>query len=295
MKKTITFMLGMFICICGFAQTEEESTSLPEQGLTEEVGAPQVQSSLQASDLQQLSDILNRLGGQMLQTEVDPDAPIQYPLRGKSRFARKHYIYQTVEISTIAGKDKDISQGSDIDDSANNPTDMISKLNFGMNIGYSMIFVPGQIKDDRLEINRFGFAYSLGTVASFDRQEDYGVTCDFLAKFGVETGNGHSLGIGFDAMIGTGKSPGVFYELNPKDPDDNDPNYYTSWCFKYGSQIWLKTNLVTTKIKNTDMLVFARLVYSQNPYDDDALLQNGFDNYWLEESWQFGVTLRYRF
>ena len=231
----------------------------------------------------------------------EPEINLTVPVMGTGKFFQKHYIYQTVEISTIVGKDKDEAQDS-FDDSDevsgsssrnNNLPDIVKNLNLGMNIGYSLIFVPGKIKDDLLEINRFGFAYSAGFIAAFDRQDEYDVTCDFLGKIGVETGNGHALGIGVDLLLGGGKSAGVTYV----EVDDEWQSYpYTKWCFKQGMQVWLNTNLLTTGIKNTDILAFGRFVYSKDPQGDEITDTEDItlDN-WIEESWQFGITLRYRF
>lgn len=229
-------------------------------------------------------------------TSASDTLSIKVPLHGKSRFAQSHYIYQTAEISMLVGHDKnrddnDANQGATDGDSFTAP-DIISGLNKGMNIGYSLIFVPGTIKNDELELNRFGFAYSTGFVAAFDRQDDYDVTCDFLFKLGVETGNGHALGVGLDGLIGGGKSSGTMYDLND---ETQTPNNYTMWCYKYGAQLWIKTNLLTTNVENSDILVFARFVDSKNPQNDNLLWENGIYNDWIEESWQFGVMFRYCF
>lgn len=73
------------------------------------------------------------------------------------------------------------------------------------------------------------------------------------------------------------------------------PEPYTDWCWKRGFQFWIKPQLLTTNIKGTDLVIFARYVDSKNPYDDAALLQDGLLNLWQEESWQFDCTLKYYF
>ena len=225
------------------------------------------------------------------------DFQITVPIMGKSKFARSHYIYQTVEISTIFGKDKNSDEG-DNDDAGRvsaipDAPDIESQLSAGLNIGYSLIFVPGKIQDDGLLINRFGFAYSTGFIAAFDNQKDYGVTCDFLFKLGVESGNGHPLGIGIDLLAGGGKTAAGFHVF---ENDAWQTDFQTLWCFKYGAQVWLNTSFLTTGIKNSDILAFARFVGSKAP----ASIRQ-FDEYdnvdceWNDEAWNFGITFRYRF
>ena len=287
--------------------TVQDSAEVP-QIVTEPAGEPstvsaEVYSAISTAELQQVSLLLSKLSDKMLEGEEDYpiDQKKSVPVVGNSRFAKSHYIYQTLEISTLAGKDKDDDEsdadgltgaGADGGNRGDVTEGLIKELNMGMNIGYRMIFVPGKVNGDMLEINRFGFAYSVGLLAAFDSQNSYGITCDFMLKLGVETGNGHPLGIGIDGLWGGGKSTGTYYFW---DDDDFEPYYYTDWCYKYGMQVWLKTNLLTTSIKNTDILVFARYIRSLNPDDetDDDII--GILNYWNEESWQFGVTLRYRF
>ena len=308
MKKVVIIMLGMMFAVCSaYAQTNEEIeeqvidtlVTVTPQEIADVDTSPKTEASepVTKSDLAELSSLLTALGQKMLEEDAPPTGPLSFPVMGKTKFAQSHYIYQTVEVSTIAGKDKDPDNGDEGEDvnhdgKNDNIPDVISNLNLGMNIGYSLIFVPGTIKGDQLEINRFGFAYSTGFIAAFDRQDNYDVTCDFLGKLGVETGNGHALGIGVDFLFGGGKSAGTIYDL---DDEELTPEHYTMWCLKYGAQVWLKTNLFTTSIKNTDVLAFARFVHSQNPMNDQELLNYNLVNQWVEESWQFGVTLRYRF
>ena len=307
MRKVFAIMLCMIFAVCSaYAQNLEEieeqvDTLTVQQPISAETDVvPESDASPQyatKSDLAELSSLLTAIGNKMLEGDAPETGKLTFPVEGKTKFARSHYIYQTIEISPIAGKDKDPDDGDDGDDvnhdgKNDNIPDVMSNLNLGMNIGYSLIFVPGKINGDMLEINRFGFAYSTGFIASFDRQDNYDVTCDFLGKFGLETGNGHALGIGVDFLLGGGKTAGTIYDL---DDEELTPEYYTMWCFKQGVQVWLKTNLLTTAIKNTDILAFARFVHSSNPQNDDELLKANLFNQWIEESWQFGVTLRYRF
>lgn len=149
----------------------------------------------------------------MLEEDADVPAP-PYMMIGKTR------VVQAIEISTIAGKDRDqdadggedeaaaYNAGKDGSNDAELP-DVASSLNLGMNIGYSLIFTPGKVRDNQWTPNTFGFSYSTGFIASFDRQDDYDVTCDFLWKLGVETGTGHVFSIGIDLCSEAVKLPAM--------------------------------------------------------------------------------------
>ena len=260
------------------------------------------------SDLAQTNALLTQLVQQMM----SEDSPIQkwdpingkivMPIQGKSKFAQKHFIYQQVGISTNANKDKDMDPSSEDSDMSSDQakkvdgaSDIVSKLGFGLNIDYTLTFVPGRITDAGLELNKMGFAWSVGYLAAFDRQDKYEVTCDFMAKFGIVAGAEHPLGVGIDFLFGGGKSAGTMFDLDDEKPEE-DPDYYTEWCWKFGSEVWIKTNILQTSIPNTDILVFARYVRSINPYNDDLLLkEQKLFNMFNEESWVFGMTLRYKF
>ena len=217
---------------------------------------------------------------------------IVVPVMGKNQFTKHHLIYQELGFSTIAGKDNDRDTDSDsapkgTDGQSSNLPNLDEQLNLGLNVDYTLKFVPGTIDGDNLVLNRLGFAYSAGIVAAFDRQDDLGITCDFMAKIGIEAGNGHALGVGLDGLIGTGKSSGTFYL------EGEDPEGFTEWCLKYGAQFWVKTNLLTTSIPNTDILMFARFIYSKDPLTNIDL--GDIYAVWHEEAWTFGITLRYQF
>jgi len=299
--KRIVAMLGMVFAVCiAYAQTEDFPVVENQEEMVSNTSETQFVTK---SDLAELTALLNDFGQKVTESEVSPFAPITYPVAGKTKFARKHYIYQTAEISTIAGKDKDMDDDDKDDYSSNQdgsgsssnsggPQDIISNLNLGMNIGYSLVFVPGTIKGDKLEANRFGFAYSTGFIAAFDRQDNYDVTCDFLWKLGVETGNGHAMGIGIDLMLGGGKTAGFLIDL---DDLDADPYPYTAWCWKQGLQVKLRSDFLTTGVKNADVSAFVRFIHSINPQNDEELMELNVLNNWLEESWQFGVMISYHF
>lgn len=287
MKKFVNIMLFCMIFAVGQAYAQD-SISFVQANET------YAETRTNTNDLQQLIPLLSALSEKMSEGGEVPEPKGTFPVIGKSKFAQHHHIYQTIEISTIVGKDKDRDDDSDdvqdnkaTDGTSTQTTDVISNLNLGMNIGYRLLFVPGIVQGENLVVNRFGFAYSVGLIAAFDRQDDYDVTCDFLGKVGIETGNGHAIGMGVDYLIGTGKTAGtLFFENDPA------PYPYTMWCFKQGFQVWLNTNLLTTAMGDADILAFGRFVHSKNPLDDLELAEDGISNFWLEESWQFGVTFR---
>ncbi len=171
----------------------------------------------------------------------------------------------------------------------------IDDTGLGLNFGYSLIFTPGHEENGQLRTNKFGFAYSLGMLASFTTSDRYGTTCDFMGKIGVETCHHRKMGIGFDFLLGYGKSPGNFFTFN-NIVDDNEPlgvNPYTEWGLKYGGQLWLKTGLLGGSSSHTDVLLFARLIKAPEPSDIQEFSLNSY-NLWKAESWGFGVILRYR-
>ena len=296
MKKQILIMLCMIFALCkAYAQNVEQLDTL--------ISSSSEQTAQNVASLNTGFPEVSSLIGTFAQGTIDgtltvaPSGRIVMPIVGKSKFAKKHYIYQTVDISTVGGKNKSSDDPDDDGSSkagaaASEVGSILSGANFGMNFGYSIIFVPGNIKEDGLEINRFGFAYSTGFLASFDTKNESGVAFDFLWKLGLEVGNEHLLGIGLDAMVGGGKSIGAIYPL--EFDVDTDPYNYTDWCFKFGGQVWIKTNLLSTGIKNSDILIFARFIYSKDPHNPEYQSPNVY-NYWMEEAWKFGVTLRYRF
>lgn len=306
MKKFVIFVLCTIVAVCQAYAQEQNEVMFQDTTRTQN----SVEQNVANKDV--TAELINALAKKMLDENdvYDPlNTRVSVPIQGKSRFARRHLIYQELGISTIAGKDKDMDSDDSDGDSKGSGSklsglpDLQNQLNFGLNVDYTLKFVPGTIKGDMLELNRMGFAYSLGLVAAFDHQDKYEVTCDFMGKFGVETGNNHPLGVGFDALVGTGKSSGSLYFIDDADDgkndddddddDDDDPIHYTAWCFKFGGQFWVKTNLLTSGLKNTDILLFARFVYSVDPHNDKN--DNNVISIWNEESWSFGVTLRYRF
>jgi len=118
-----------------------------------------------------------------------------------------------------------------------------------------------------------------------------------MLKLGIETGYGHNMGIGFDILLGTGKSAGdyvIYYNDDGEIESLSQP--FTKWCFKRGAQFWVRTGMLGTALKNTDIRLFARYVYSQEPDPDPDIAESpGIFTVWQEESWQFGLTFCYTF
>lgn len=299
MKKIVLLAL-MAVCANGmFAQTEDGEAN---ETANEIVNKPKAKfSEMSKEDMAKLWKAFQSYAMES-QNDTTPDLS-EVPVYGKTKFMRRNYISQRLEISIIGGTDNDLEDSDGLkssyktSDDVDDAKDGKSYFNYGLNIGYSVVIVPGKVNGDMLKLNRFGLGYSFGLVASFDRQEHYGTTCDVLAKIGAEAGNGHKLGIGVDFLVGGGKTAGE-YEFDVEDDKGNVENEvlpYTSWCFKYGAQLWVRSKLLSVSLKDTDVRLFARYVYSVNPEDEDALAKSGIACNWMEESWSFGLTFCYTF
>ena len=311
MKKIYLVALCAMFCLGSAAQSnvenDDETTAVADSSIVgpESGDEPRVNRAENAQ-LAEISALLAQIKQLTLNGNGDkPDSePVDIfkPVCGRSKFTRRHYIYQTLDISPTISTDHDpnlpetTSNGKEIDDSQ-----IASFTGFGLNFGYSLIFVPGRIEGEQLRLNRMGFAYNIGIVASFSKQDKYGTTGSFLLKLGAEMGNGHFLGIGYDILGGYGKSTGDMYSIIYEENDDDDlADPYTEWCWQYGMQIWLRTDLLKTAISNTEMLMFARFIRSVNPekIEGDSQKVNdklAYDNYWKDEVWSFGIMFRYKF
>jgi len=336
MKKKILFiMLGIMVCVNGmYAQTSDEpkintvapQVSEDEDSLVAEAPRFDADDEPEADDapkartakpkhkkvaqtrdnMEELKELLREFNKNALaeSQQEQPDYDNMYvPIKGRTKFTRRNYITQRLEISVLGGSDKAEDPEDDgggmadyKDDVKSGDTDDPHSFNMGLNVGYSLVFVPGHIEGDRLKLNRFGFAYSLGFIASVDKQDKYGATCDLLTKIGVETGNGHAMGIGADLLVGSGTSPVTMcFDLGE---DGEFTDYDTRWCLKYGFQLWVRSNLLHANIKNTDIRLFARYVTSIDPTDDNDFIIDGRDcgyYMWSPDSWQFGLTFCYNF
>lgn len=321
MKK---FILAIFMAVCAsgmHAQTEDVDTvninvEVPSEELSgdneEQDIKPNLKNSKKMSapkskdnfeDMEAMFRRFNAMAmaNQQVETKTD-NSKIYFPVEGKRKFWRRHHIVQQISISGLTGDDKDAEEeeptgkvsGEDYQDQQDKHKDG----HLGGSIDLSFLLVPGVIEGDNLRINKFGVGYSLGLIAAFDNQKHYGVTCDFLFKLGVETGYAHKMGIGLDALLGTGKSGGISYEISDdaKDDDDIYADPYTKWCLKYGAQLWIRSSLLSSGIANTNVRLFVRYVYSPNPEPDYETYNGGvIINNWMEESWQIGLALCYEF
>ena len=327
-KKLLWTVVMMVVCVNGmFAQTENEisnGTSIEADAGDDGVGAVDDVStnktlsprkmkknsahrfSDSATEREAMEILWRKFSEYAAEAQNEERNLTEVPVFGKSKFTQRHYITQRLEISVIGGTDIKDGEGSSVKNEYDSPEDEDKSepgFNWGLNFGYSLVFAPGRVEGDKLYLNRFGIAYSTGLIASFDKQDKYGTSCDFLLKLGIEAGHGHPMGIGFDLLVGTGKSAGE-YNFTVED-DEAAPNNnsepeemnvpYTKWCFKYGTQLWLRSNLLQAKVKNTDVRLFARYVYSKNPEDEDELLKDEIFCDWHEESWSFGLTFCYTF
>ncbi len=299
MKKILIALCAMF-CLSVNAQNdiETEKHEVAVEDSTETVAATPQANSAKAGYVA-IDEIISKLAVLTKNGEAvtdDSEKERYAPLKGRSKFTRRNYIYQTLDVSPHVSTDNDpnlpaqTSNGKDVD-----TKQLESPTGFGMNFGYSLIFVPGHVEGDKLLLNKMGFAYSIGASTSFSKQDKYGTTCNFLLKLGIEAGNGHALGFGFDFLGGYGKSAGDSYQLEYQDYEEDDlAEPYTKWCWQYGSQVWMRTNLIKTVLANTEILIFAKFIVSVDPTNDETMIK-GYDYFWKDETWSFGVTFRYRF
>ena len=321
MKKL--FNLVVMLCIMSFAGNnlfaQNDNTDLGSDhelisaNSTDESSesAPGGQA-LTLNDLQAVLSLLkNTSSGVKRPDNVLNDTTAFFVPISKKNIDRGHYITQRLELSALFGKDRDPNENetkasAKASSGNTSSTELLKDLpqigegfNYGMNFGYSLIFVPGYKQNDKLLLNRLGFAYSVGVICQFDNEKDYGITCDFLGKVGFETGFNKKIGVGVDFLGGGGKTNGYLFAFDPEDKnlDEEDLTYtYTAWCGKVGTQLWIRLNFLTSSVKNFDVAVFTRFVYSFNPYGDIEYEMEaaGISNYFKEESWQFGLTMSYR-
>jgi hypothetical protein len=320
MKK---FVLAIFMAVCAsgmHAQTKDVDTvninvEAPSEELSDSTGATDSKSSKKAKiekktskdNLEEMASLLRQFNAIAManQQEKTDYSKIYFPVEGKNKFMRRHHVVQQMALSLMGGGDNDSDEddGSPVsnlsdEDYSDQQEKYDGKPNFGFSVDLSFLFIPGVIEGDNLRINKFGAGYSLGLVAAFDKQEHYGVSCDFLLKLGAETGYAHKMGIGMDLLFGTGKSGGMSYDVpdNLKDDDDIYAESYSSWCLKYGTQLWVRSSLLSSGINNTNVRLFIRYVYSKNPNPETERYEGGTTiNNWMEESWQVGLQLCYEF
>jgi len=278
--------LGMVCAVC-MAQNEEKTIPENVSTMNANVGSAGSMDGI----LSMMGDPQNFLSADT--TKLGYMTEVLVPIRGKSKFLHKNYMRQSLDMSPSIS----IGKTSAENELAVDNNKETASTGWGLNFGYSLLFIPGREKEEMLQLNPLGFAYGVGFVSSFAQSDRYGTCCSFLTKFSVELGAFRSMGLGFDLLGGGGKSPGdifVFKEgiVESEGPDKIMP--YTEWCWQYGGQIWMKVNLMGSLIKNAETLVFARLIESVNPHVVSDISQNHY-NAWKGETWFFGTTIRYSF
>lgn len=273
MKKKFLFTLGVMFCLCS-AQAQNQTSIGDLMEIPSDTG--------NSITIEQLINLL-----QSSSTAVESE-PASYPL-GRGLF-KKHHIEQAIEICPNISRDK-ISQADLLSDKPIENAENTEHTGFGVDFGYSVIFIPGFEENDKLVLNKAGFAYSLGFTTSFTQNDRYGITCDFLMKVGIETCHNKKMGVGLDVMGGYGKTSGDIFWYNNIVEDDAPTSItpYTLWSWKYGGQLWLKTTI----LNNADVILFTRLIISPDPEDIQKTSPISY-NLWKNENWGFGVIIRYR-
>ena len=291
MKK---ILLLIALCTTGFvcaAQNEAEAVADTSQMMLSDEGMSAA-TSLEGV-ISALSDPRNLTFADSTGVVFEKEKKdIFLPIQRQNKFLRKNYMRQSLDVSPSISMGKTTKENILAYDN-----DETKSTGWGLNFGYSLVIIPGREKDDMLQLNLLGFAYNIGFLASFAQSDRYGTTCNFLAKAGIELGSFRSIGIGFDLLGGGGKSPGDLFVfknglVESEKADEIIP--YTAWSWQYGGQLWMKVNLMGSLIKNTETLVFARLIESVDPQIMTTASQIHF-NLWKQEMWFFGTTIRYSF
>lgn len=312
MKKIIfSVMFIMTFCVNGMYAQSADVDSVDVSATTSGVAGAQEDSSSENSQKQfktdnfDYADVLVSKFKNMLDAnqaeEEEPD--ILLPLGKKRRW----FLTQRIGISVLGGSDNDLdgdvsSNSFDQDDLSDKRETREGKFSGGFAGEYTLSFIRGKMEEENVKLNPLGFALNTGFVTSFDKQES--MTCDLMAKLGIEAGFNHNMGFGFDFLIGTGKSKGIYYYLIDTSPEGQEPTDddldiedepYTAWCAKFGGQLWFRTGLFSGMGKNRDIHLFVRYVYSKDPHKATEYSAAAFQNDWFEESWQIGLTYFYKF
>lgn len=289
MKKVLFLIALSTICAVCFAQNEERKVAEVAQTAGVEVGEGPMSSI--GGIMSMLADPQNVVSTDT--TDAGKSKEVLVSFQGPSKFLHKNYMRQSLDVSpsVSVGKATATNEMLTYDDKETSST------GWGLNFGYSLLFVPGREKEGMLKINPLGFAYGIGYMASFSQSDRYGTCCSFLGKFSIELGSFRSMGVGFDLLGGGGKTAGdvfIFSKgiIESETADKVVP--YTEWCWQYGAQIWMKVNLFGSLMKNVETLVFARLVESVDPKVMSEASQFTY-NMWKGETWFFGTTIRYSF
>jgi len=286
-KNSILAIITMVVWVNGtFAQTQEQGDSVI------------VSSTESVIDYKELARAIQEIS---LQNEKEQ---VQEPIvhRRTDSFSRHVHTSQRLGIAVLGGTDNDSEDTSTLKNNYNTDEDEQEaaendgQFNEGLSLDYTFSFILGRTdKNNIFTPNKFGFSVNTGFVFAFDKQNRYGTTFDFLFKLGLETGYEHPLGLEFDFLLGTGKSCGDFiYTVVNEDGAEEDMNIpYTEWCLKRGFQLSVRSNLLHTQIKNTDIRLFVRYIDSKNPKDDAQLSKDGITNKWQEQGWSFGLLFSY--
>ena len=280
MKRLIFIALSAMFCF-GTAAQNDVSVSEPSEAISGEMtNDALISQNSMFGMVQEFSPI----GQGVVKVEEQV-----YPL-GNGLF-KKHHIEQALEICPSVSKSKvsqsELLTGEHIDEA--------NDTGYGLNFGYSVVFIPGYEKDNKLHLNKAGFAYRVGFDVSFTQSDRYGTLCDFLAKAGLETCYNRNMGIGVDFLAGYGKSGGdlFIYKNITEDDEPSSVIPYALWGTRFGGQIWVKTGFLGNTSSNADVLLFARLLKAIYPekINEFSVYHH---NLWREENWSFGVMFRYR-
>lgn len=289
MRYSIILVLCTMFCLGSAAQNniEEIETTTPDSVASD----PVVTSSQLNSALEEITTLIKGITENAENKQPSKDI---YVNLSKRKFLRNHNIYATLDISPTISTDKVANEDKSLLFTKDNEEDT-DATTWGLNFGGSFIFVPGKVVGDSLRLNPFGFGYNLGFITSFAKSSRYGTVCDFLLKAGFELGNSHNFGMGCDVLWGYGKSVGDVYYFNDIVVDTEPAKVvpYTEWTWERGAQVWMRTSLLNQKLPNTEMLVFARLMISENP-GFTSEVSKVHCNVWKRETWTFGIIFRYK-
>ena len=224
-------------------------------------------------------------------TEADSTKYIPQYKQRKWKWLDKSKSYSTLELSGIFGKDFGDSEGDEKINAEDYGMDPKKAFNLGGSVKFSQVFVPGTYDaQGEFTPNRLNFAWSIGGLFAIDCQKDYGWSTDFMAKLGIQAGNGITLGA--DALIGAGTTP---YAIYSSDYINYRSVLHNQWCFKYGAQVWISSNFSG----NTYTSLFARIVRSVAP---SSIYHHPTGQYWNNTlidfdkgSWQVGFAVGYKF
>ena len=211
----------------------------------------------------------------------------------KWKWLKNYCSYPTLELSGIFGKDfgGDEEEGAEDIKEDDYGTTPDNGFNYGGSAKFSQVFIHGHYDENGNFVpNKLNFGWSIGGLFAMDYQKDYGWSYDIMAKFGIQGGNGITLGV--DALIGAGVTTYAIYSTNYT---DYRVIMHNQWCFKYGLQAWVSMNYGG----NTYTSLFARLIRSVPP---KSVYEHPTADHWENQfidfdqgSWQVGFAVGYKF